>query len=107
MPLEYILSVLALLLGSGISLGLAIYLERRHHAPGARLFTLFLLALVFWSVLYIFELSSTTLQSIVSWVYLEYVGIVVVPSAWLCFILDIIRNSHQGDNWRKENSGSG
>ena len=40
-----------------------------------------------WSLSYGFELSSTTLEQMLFWQNVEYLGIVLIPAFWLLFIL--------------------
>lgn len=58
---------------------------RHRTAPGAPAFALLMLTVVIWSLAYALELSSATLPAKLLWTRIEYLGIVVLPAAWLAF----------------------
>jgi two-component system cell cycle sensor histidine kinase/response regulator CckA len=77
----------ALFLAAAALAALAFFAWRRQPAPGARAFTLLMLAASEWSLGYALELGGTTLPAKVFWADIQYLGIVVVPGAWLVFVL--------------------
>jgi PAS domain S-box-containing protein len=58
---------------------------RHRSAPGAPAFALLMLVVVVWSFAYALELSSADLPTKLLWTRMEYLGIVVLPAAWLAF----------------------
>ena len=63
-------------------------------------FTLLMAAVAVWGLAYAQELISTTLPDKVLWSKIEYIGIVIVPVAWLAFAL---RHTGQ-DHWLRRRS---
>ncbi|HCN84965.1 MAG TPA: PAS domain-containing sensor histidine kinase, partial [Sphingobacteriaceae bacterium] len=51
-------------------------------------FTMTLIAI--WAITYGFELSSTTLEQMLFWINLEYIGIALLPAIWIIFIIKFI-----------------
>lgn len=60
---------------------------RRRHAPGAAAFALVMLAAALWSAFNVLELGAADLPTKVFWLNLEYIGILLLPTAWLVFAL--------------------
>ena len=60
---------------------------RRRPVPGAAAFTWLMLAAGEWALTYALELSSADLWAKVFWAKTQYLGIVLVPVAWLAFAL--------------------
>ncbi len=58
---------------------------RHRTTPGAPAFALLMLTVVIWSLGYALELSSATLPAKLFWTRIEYLGIVILPAAWLAF----------------------
>ncbi len=77
--------MLPLLLSAAVSGLLGIYLAGRRAAPGIRPFAVILLAGTTWSIFYILEIGSLTLEQKVFWAGIEYFGIAIIPVAWLTF----------------------
>ena len=51
----------------------------------------FAMALIaIWAITYGFELSSTTLEDMLFWINLEYIGIALLPAIWIIFIIKFI-----------------
>lgn len=70
---------------AALPIGLAVWMKRR--IPGALPGGLALLGSAIWMVGYLFELRSDGLAQALLWAKLQYVGIVVLPSAWTAFVL--------------------
>jgi diguanylate cyclase (GGDEF)-like protein/PAS domain S-box-containing protein len=70
-----------------ISAALAAYAWRRRAIPGTTAFFALLLSVAEWSFSYALELGSSSLASKLFWAKVEYLGIVIVPAAWLVFSL--------------------
>lgn len=66
---------------------LAVVAWHRRPASGAAAFTLVLLSVAAWSFAYTMELLSTDAAGTLLWSRLSYLGIVVLPAAWLLFSL--------------------
>lgn len=78
---------LLLLLAFMLAFSLARYAYQRRPSPGAAPLALLMAAAAQWSLTYAFELSSVTLQAKLFWAKVEYLGIVILPVAWLLFAL--------------------
>jgi len=60
---------------------------RRRNVPGAMTAVLLMLAEAEWGLAYLAQHLSTTLPTKILWTKIEYIGIVIVPTAWLVFTL--------------------
>ena len=60
--------------------------ERRE--PGALPLTVLLVGAIWWSVFLVFDLNAATLEAKTFWADLRWVGVVVIPVAWLLFALE-------------------
>lgn len=76
-----------LIIAAGVSITLVYLAWRRRSASIANTFALFMLGVSEWLLGYIWELSSIDLPSKVLAGKAQYLGIVVVPVAWLLFAL--------------------
>lgn len=83
---------LPLVLTAGVSLWLAGIVWRRRPGPGVYPFVILMLAVVWWSVFYALELSASNASVKLLLAGLQYVGITVVPPAWLLFVLQYTGN---------------
>jgi PAS domain S-box-containing protein len=72
---------------TAISAGLALYSWKRRPAVGTTPFALLMLAVAEWSLGYALRLGSADLPTKLFWAKVRYLGIVVVPAAWLAFVL--------------------
>jgi len=79
--------VRALLLLAAISVGLAYFVWRRYRRPKVTWCVLLILAVAGWLVGYALELGSATLSAKILWAKIQYLGIGMVPFAWLAFVL--------------------
>ncbi len=61
--------------------------SRRHHVPGSQTGVLILLATAEWTIGYSLELASTSLSDMVFWDKAQFVGICIIPTAWLVYVL--------------------
>jgi PAS domain S-box-containing protein len=76
-----------LLIVSAVATGiLAFVLFRKSGKPGLY-FGLTMLALSIWAFGYAFELTTSTLEGMLFWVRVEYLGIVLIPVFWFEFCL--------------------
>ncbi len=87
MSIWYSLSLLALTAAASILLTLAILVWQRRTVLGATAAEGFLLAVTAWLIGYIFELSLPHLEDKLLFAKVEYIGIVIIPVAFLLFAL--------------------
>src|SRR5262245_37977403 len=86
--MSYIAFILVLVIASAIVTGsLAAFAWRHRMVRGAAAFAVLMLAVMAWSLSYAPDVSSAELPVKVFWSKIEYLGIVVVPVAWLAFAL--------------------
>jgi PAS domain S-box-containing protein len=76
-----------LIAGSFILLIIANLAWRRRPVTGAKAFTLLILAMAEWTITYGIELGSVSREAKILWDQAQFVGIVVVPFAWLILTL--------------------
>ncbi|MFQ5976293.1 MAG: histidine kinase N-terminal 7TM domain-containing protein, partial [Candidatus Hydrothermarchaeales archaeon] len=80
--------MIILIIVAAVSIIIALYiLSKRHNIIGASLGALILLASVEWTLGYVLELGSTNLSTKVFWNKMQYFGHVMVPLAWLIYVL--------------------
>jgi diguanylate cyclase (GGDEF)-like protein/PAS domain S-box-containing protein len=60
---------------------------KRRSAPGARPLSLINLAAAFWALTYAIMWASTKLNAEIFWLNATYLGVVVIPTAYLVFVL--------------------
>ena len=60
---------------------------RRRPAAGAAAIAVLMLAVCEWSLAYIGELLATSLETKFLWIQIEFIGVVIIPLAWLAFTL--------------------
>jgi hypothetical protein len=60
---------------------------RYRHTRAAFTFILLMLAMSFYALGYFFELSSSSITQAFFWLRFQYLGIAVLPSLWLLFVL--------------------
>lgn len=80
--------VVIIFLASIVNLFLAVYvLYYRRNNPGARFFSGLIVTTTLYSLTYAFELLSPTVQDIIMFLRIEYLGISFLPAMWLLLIL--------------------
>ena len=78
----------AVLVAAGIGdLAAAIGVQRRRGSPGRNGLTAAILAAALWCFAYALELAAPTNPQRVVWAELKYVGVTMLPAAWLVFAL--------------------
>ena len=82
--------LLPLYVAAALLLPLALYAFRRRHVRGATWYGVLLLALAFWCVSYAIELDNDDLDAKLLAIKVKYIGLVVLPVAWIAFILDFL-----------------
>ncbi|MDW8327345.1 MAG: histidine kinase N-terminal 7TM domain-containing protein [Anaerolineales bacterium] len=75
------------ILSTALNASLAWFGWRRRPAAGAGAFALVMLAVAIWSAGNALELGATDLPTKVFWMKLEFIGILLLPAAWLVFAL--------------------
>lgn len=80
--------IVVLILTVAVSVSSAILAWRERPEPGARPLTWLLVGQSIWSVLFIFELTAPTLAQKIVWSDLQWIGVVIIPVAWLLFALE-------------------
>lgn len=95
MSWQYLLYVPPLVIAAVVSAALSLFAWRRRPAPGATPFALIMLAVSEWSLGYALELGYPGLQGKLFWAGTQYIGIVIIPVAWLVFALQYTRR----DRW--------
>ena len=76
-----------LIVGSLILVIVAYLAWRRRTVTGAKVFTLLILAIAEWTIAYGFELGSTLFSFKIFWSEVQFLGIAVLPLAWLILTL--------------------
>ncbi|UCD59148.1 MAG: PAS domain S-box protein, partial [Candidatus Hydrogenedentota bacterium] len=87
MPWQYTPYTIPLIVAGSGSGVLALYIWRRRHSLGNIAIALLMLGASIWSLAYALQLASADLRNQIFWSKVEYLGIVVVPVAGLCFAL--------------------
>jgi len=87
MAWQYTPYLLPLALATAVAIGLVLFGWRRRRTPGAIPLIVLMSAVAEWALTYALELASSNLEAKILWDRLEFLGIVVVPAAWLAFTL--------------------
>ncbi len=84
-PLITTLYILLLIGLAALGAYLGIYSWHRRTAPGAKMYAIFMLAMVSYIICYAMEYVSADLATKIIWSKLEYISPAIVPLAWLGF----------------------
>ena len=76
-----------LLLAAATSVVFALFAWKRRPVPGSVAFSVFMLAVTLWVLAYLLQIASDDLATKMVWVKLQYIGVGIVPVAWLAFSL--------------------
>jgi len=76
-----------LIVAVAISATSAFYIWRRRHTPSSRTGVLLLLAAADWMMGYALELASVGLSAKFFWAKVKFLGVCIIPTAWLVYIL--------------------
>jgi signal transduction histidine kinase len=76
-----------LLLAAATSVIFALFAWKRRPVPGSVAFSVFMLAVALWVLAYLLQIVSDGLSAKMVWVKLQYIGVGIVPVAWLAFSL--------------------
>jgi PAS domain S-box-containing protein len=84
---QHALYVFPLYAAASVSVAIALYTRRRRSTPGATAFALLMAAAGEWALAYALSLTSVGKDTQLLWIKIRYIGIVIVPGAWLTFAL--------------------
>lgn len=59
----------------------------RRPAPGAAVFSVLMISIAIKGYGYVFELGSASIETKLNWAKVRFIGIVILPTAWLVFTL--------------------
>ncbi len=85
---------LALVFCSVPAFALAIWIGINRNKTLFNWYSLLLFAAAVWSAAYGFELASSSLEQMLFWIKIEYIGICALPSLWLIFCFNFIGREH-------------
>ncbi len=85
--------LLPLGLAAILAVTLAVHATHRRKVPGAVPFGWLMLAMFIWTAGYFFELASVELAAKLFWAKFEYLGILLIPPAWLALTLQFTNRS--------------
>lgn len=86
---QFAIVVVALLGGIVLAGAFWVMVWQRRQQRGAYAFMFLMTGLMVWSSAYCFELLSTTLEAKFFWHRTAYIGITIIPAAWLYFNLQV------------------
>jgi len=78
---------LLLLFSAATSIIIALYAWKRRPVSGSVAFAIAMLAITQWSLSFLLHVISTDAAAKLAWFKFQYVGIVILPIAWLAFTL--------------------
>ena len=90
MPVQFPFSVYILIIGSILSILLVSIAWRRRPARGAATAAILLTGCAIWCLAYALELASTLLLLKTIFGRLAYIGILLIPNAYLVFVIQLI-----------------
>ncbi|MBI4926918.1 MAG: hypothetical protein HY835_04070, partial [Anaerolineae bacterium] len=92
------LSVFVLLCGC-LTLAIAVYAWRRRSTPGAGVFAAFMGLMSVYILAYSMELASLSIQSMLFWNKIEYIGILLFPILYPVFIYHYTGQQQRIQRW--------
>tara|TARA_R110002050_G_scaffold154363_1_gene282231 strand:- start:2904 stop:4658 length:1755 start_codon:yes stop_codon:yes gene_type:complete len=81
---------LALIFSSIPAFALAVWIGLHKNKSLFNWYSLLLFAAALWAVAYGFELASQSLEQMLFWIKIEYIGICALPTLWLVFCFNFI-----------------
>ncbi len=72
-----------LIIAAIIPFVLAVIAWQRRRSPGAYAFMSLMLAVAFWTLAYVGEVTAPTLEQKLLWLNIEFIGITAVPTTWV------------------------
>jgi len=88
---------LSLITSGGFAFILAAWIMRKRRQT-FNWFSVMLLASAWWAVAYGFELSTSSMDQMLRWIKVEYLGIACLPSLWLIFCYSFIGRENSLNN---------
>ena len=88
MSFQTVIYLLILIFAVIISAFLTWYTWRHRQTEGAKSFSLLMLILFEWGLFYLFQITSTDLNTKMVWSRLVFLGVVTTPVLWLLFALE-------------------
>jgi len=70
-----------------VAIWLSIASWRRRPAPGATAIAVTMISIAIMGYGYVFELGSASIETKLNWAKVRFIGIVILPTAWLVFTL--------------------
>ncbi|PID87050.1 MAG: hypothetical protein CSA11_04000 [Chloroflexi bacterium] len=84
----YVTAVSSLfLLAAAFSVIFALYAWNRKPVPGSAAFSVFVLSVTCWVLIYLLQIVSGDLAAKLAWAKLQYLSISLIPASWLAFSL--------------------
>ncbi len=90
-PLETTLYILFLICTAALGSYLTLYSWHRRMAPGAKMYAMFMAAMVVYILCYTLEYIAADLATKIFWSKIEYLSPAIVPLAWLGFSLEFTK----------------
>lgn len=84
--LDPLIAVLVVTIAISVTAAILAWNERPE--PGARPLTALLIGAIWWSAFLAFDLQSSTLATKLMWARPRWIGVVIIPVAWLWFALE-------------------
>jgi PAS domain S-box-containing protein len=81
------------------SIALAVVVWRQRDVPGAWWFIIAMVAMALWSVMATLSFAAQDLQAKIVWTNLQYIGVTLVPLAWLLFVLTYTGHAKTLSSW--------
>ena len=95
MSWQFTIYIIPYLISVAASLWLVVLGIRHQPIPGVRAFILLMLTAAEWSLGNVLKLESTSLSSVIFWNNVTWLGTVIIPTAWLAFVLQYTRRIRQ------------
>ncbi|MCZ7667909.1 MAG: hypothetical protein M5U34_12285 [Chloroflexi bacterium] len=77
----------SLLVAAAAATIFALFAWKRRPVPGSVAFSVFMLTVILWSLTYLLQISSPDLATKEMWLTWQYLGVGLLPVAWLVFAL--------------------
>ncbi len=90
---QYLPYMVPFLVTAAIALAFSVYALQRRKLPGAYAFLVLTVAVAIWSLAYGLEIGFPDVSAKIFWGKIQYLGIVLVPPAWVIFILYFSNNN--------------
>ncbi|MCD4684668.1 MAG: PAS domain S-box protein [Anaerolineae bacterium] len=87
---EFTPYVIPLIISAGIMLAVGLYALRYRRHPAALSFAVAMLAAGVWAGSFVFEIAGVGLHTKIFWANVQFLGITLLPVAWLTLTLDYI-----------------